>query len=46
MPQFSLFSNGDHPGQPVDLMKELEVDLTFLDKVGGVDDNEESCRNV
>ena len=44
--RFIFFSNHDHPGKPVDLMEELEVNLTVLDKVGGEDDDEESCRNI
>ena len=40
---FSLFSNYDHPGEPVDLMKELEIKLTIFDKVVSKDDYEESC---
>ena len=39
--QCRMFSNSGHPREPVDLVKEFDLELTVLDKVMSKDHNEE-----
>ena len=42
-----IFSNSGHPGEPVDLVKEPDLELTVLDKVVSVghDEEPEKCHS-